>query len=102
MKTIIKNKRSYRSKIGRLELPDHSGSTSERTGAASGGARSNEASDGEGPGEFSNSDEGASNKEDSASNKEDSADEDGCAGSAGTKRKATGSGSGGKGKQRKL
>ena len=73
MKTIIKNKRSYRSKIGRLELPDHSGSTSERTGAASGGARSNEASDGEGPGEFSNSDEGASNKEDSASNKEDSA-----------------------------
>ena len=65
MKTIIKNKRSYRSKIGRLELPDHSGSTSERTGAASGGARSNEASDGEGPGEFSNSDEGASNKEDS-------------------------------------
>ena len=93
MKTIIKNKRSYRSKIGRLELPDHSGSTSERTGAGS--ARSNEASDREGLGEFSNSDEGASNKEDSA-------DEDGCAGSAGTKRKATGSGSGGKGKQRKL
>ena len=107
MKTIIKNKRSYRTKIGRpcnnnrdvdnQELPEQthsSGSGSQQAGGARGTRGGDEASDVGGG--FSNSDE--SNKEDS------DAEEDGSgAGSAGTKRKATGSGgSGEKGKQRKL
>ena len=96
MKTIIKDKWSYRSKIGRqdtnnrnnqLEVPDQmqcSGSQQASTGSGSGS--SDEENNGEGS--FSNSDD-----EGDGSN----------AVSAGMKRKATkNSGSGGKGKQRKV
>ena len=109
MKTIIKNKWSYRSKIGHptthnLPAADESHEThSSGSGSklAAGGARcisssGNGASDMEGG--FSDSDE---NGEESSSAEEG---DDTSAGSVGTKRKATrssgGSGRGGKGKQR--
>ena len=96
MKTIIKNKWSYRSKIGQqdtnnrdnqLEVPDRMQcSGSQQASAGGGSGSSDEANDREGG--FSNSD--------------DEGDDSGTV-SAGTKRKATGnSGSGGKGKQRKV
>ena len=94
--TIIKNKWSYRSKIGwqdtnncdnQLEVPDQMHcSGSQQAGAGSGSSSSDEANDGEGG--FSNSDD----EGDGSS-----------AVSAGTKGKATGNnGSSGKGKQRKV
>jgi hypothetical protein len=95
MKTIIKNKRNYRTKIGRpcnyenRDLADQKLYSSGSQQAASGIA-----SDAGDPEELSNSDE---------NNGESSAEEDDpSASSAGTKRKATGSGGNGeKGKQRK-
>ena len=102
MKTIIKNKRSYRTKIGRLgtSIYDHDnqdpGPTHGSGSKQAGGSASSidEASDGP------NNSKG---DHDSIQG-ESSTEEDGSgAGSAGTKRKATGSGgSGGKGKQKKV
>ena len=100
MKTIIKNKWNYRRKIGRLgndnqDLPATDQANSSRSQQAAGGVSSisngdDGASDGEGG--FSNSDENGESS---------NAEEEGTsAGSAGTKRKATGSG--GKGKHRKI
>lgn len=106
MKTIIKNKRNYRSKIGRLdtnnqEPPDQtqpSGSGSQQASAwgahgTSDGARDENES-------TSDTDTDDGNKE----NGDAELERDGSGtGSAGKKRKATGiSGSSGKGKQRKL
>ena len=102
MKTI-KNKRSYRSKIGRpgsnkhndnRELPDQTQSSGSQQAARGASGSDDEASGGEEG--YSNSDEG--NRGDS------DAEEDGSGiGSAGMKRKASRSGgSGGKGKQRKV
>ena len=105
MKTIIKNKRSYRSKIGRpgsnkhddnRELPDQTQSSRSRQAAHGASGSDDEASGGPGEEGYSNSDEG--NREVS------DAEEDGSGiSSAGMKRKASRSGgSGGKGKQRKV
>ena len=96
MKTIIKNKQSYRSKIGwqdtnncdnQLEVPDQMQcSRSQQASAGGGGGSSDKANNGEGG--FSNSD----NEGDGSGTV-----------SAGMKRKATGNGgSSGKGKQRKV
>jgi hypothetical protein len=101
MKTIIKNKRNYRSKIGRLdtnnqEPPDQTQSSGSQQAGALG--ISDGASDENELEGFSDSDIDEGNKE----NGDPEGDGSG-AGSAGKKRKATGSGgSGGKGKQRKL
>jgi hypothetical protein len=85
MKTIIKNKRSYKSKIGRPYLNEDRSCGSQQSGGASGSGGS-EANTGD---------------VEKDSSEESSEEEDGTgAVSAGTKRKATGSA--GKGKQRKL
>jgi hypothetical protein len=97
MKTIIKNKRNYRTKIGRpgnsenWDLANRKSSSSGSQQAASGIARGGDgASDAGNPEDLSNSDESSAEKDGPS------------AGSAGMKRKATGSGgSREKGKQRK-
>lgn len=110
MKTIIKNKRNYRTKIGRegtyddnQDLPDqtHSSGSGSQQAAAAGGARGI-TNDGHGDHDGASDDEGGFSNSDENKEGSSSAEEDGTS-SAGTKRKATGSGgSGGKGKQRKV
>ena len=98
MKTIIKNKRNYRTKISHLDTtPDQTKSSGSQQASTCGAhGTSNGASDkNEG---FSNSDVDDGDKENS-----NAVGGGGGTGSAGKKRKVTGSsGSGGKGKQRKL
>jgi hypothetical protein len=102
MKTIIKNKRNYRSKIGRRdtnnqEPPDQTQSSRSEQASACGARGTSDGASDENEG-FSDSDIDEGNKE----NGHPEGDGSGT-GSAGKKRKATGSGgSGGKGKQRKL
>ena len=101
MKTIIRNKRNYRTKISHLDTtPDQTKSPGSQQASACGAhGTSNGASD-ENEG-FSNSDVDDGNKENS-----DAVGGGGGTGSVGKKRKVTRSGgsggSGGKGKQRKL
>ena len=98
MKTIIKNKRNYRTKISHLDTTPNQTKSSGSQQASACGAHGtiNGASD-ENEG-FSNSDVDDGNKENS-----DAVGGGGGTGSAGKKRKVTRSGgSGGKGKQRKL
>ena len=92
MKTILKNKRNYRTKIGRL------GNDVATQDLLSDQARS---SGSQGHGDEVLSDEGYSNNDEN--NESGSEEEDSTTGSAGMKRKATGSGeSGERGKQRKV
>ena len=92
MKTIIKNKRSYRTKIGRpykIKEDKSSGSQQPEGGSDSGGSGDrSSASDDDAENQYTNSDESEGENDTSA------------AVSAGTKRKAIGSA--GKGKQRKV
>lgn len=108
MKTVIKNKRSYRKKIGRLSTFNARESESV-TQEESSGSRSldiasddDEANNGEDIGDFSNSDEDEDEDEDSVkgSNSDMEEESGNSAGPAGTKRKAMESI--GKGKQRKV
>jgi hypothetical protein len=95
MKTIIKNKRSYRTKIGR---PNTLGIQDLDTVEEMGGNGEASNSVGEGNGNFSNSDEESEGPSNSGSDSEKEGA--GGAGSAGTKRKATESVE--KGKRRRL
>jgi hypothetical protein len=100
MKTIIKNKRSYRSKIGRLEMHDRNNQDPLNQTQAGGGASSIASGSG-----GAGSEAGSSSDDSDDSGKENNPEEDvgTSAGSAGTKRKVTRSGgSGRKGKQRKV